>query len=54
MDGPIAVKAAIREMLDIEDDLEMVMVIPMGVPESTEVEAPERLPVEAVIRYHSR
>jgi len=53
MDGPIAVKAALREMLDIEDDLEMVMVIPMGVPETTEVEAPERLPVADVIRYHS-
>jgi nitroreductase len=53
MDGPIAVKAAIREMLDIGDDLEMVMVIPMGVPESTEVEAPERLPVGDVVRYHT-
>ena len=52
MDGPIAVKGALREMLDIEDDLDLVMVIPMGVPESTEVEAPERLPVAEVIRYY--
>jgi len=52
MDGPIAVRESVREMLDIEDDLELVMVIPMGVPESTKVDAPERLPVAEVIRYH--
>jgi len=52
MDGPIAVGDAMREMLGIEDDLELVMFIPMGVPESTDVEAPERMPVGEVIRYH--
>jgi len=39
-------------MLHIEDDLQLVMVIPMGVPESARVEAPERLPVAEVVRYH--
>lgn len=53
MDGPIAVKGALRAMLDLEDDLELVMVIPMGVPESTDVEAPERMPVADVVRYHT-
>ena len=53
MDGPLAVSETIREMLDLEDDLELVMFIPMGVPETAGVEAPERLPVEDVIRYHS-
>lgn len=52
MDAPIAIESTLRKMLDIEDDLELVMVIPMGVPESTEVEAPERLPVSEVVRYH--
>ncbi len=52
MDAPIAIEGTVREMLDIEDDLELVLVIPMGVPESTEVEAPERMPVAEVIRYH--
>lgn len=52
MDGPLAVRESVREMLDLEDDLELVMVIPMGVPESTKVEAPERLQVTEVIRYH--
>ncbi|TKJ30311.1 MAG: hypothetical protein CEE40_05245 [Chloroflexi bacterium B3_Chlor] len=52
MDAPIAIEGTVREMLDIEDDLELVMVIPMGVPESTKVEAPERLAVEEVMRYH--
>jgi nitroreductase len=52
MDGPIAIEGRLREMLNIEDDLELVMVIPMGVPESTDVEAPERMPVVEVIRYH--
>jgi len=52
MDTPIAIKGTLREMLRVEDDLELVMVIPMGVPESTEVEAPGRLPVEDVMRFH--
>ena len=52
MDAPIAIEGTVREMLDIEDDLQLVMVIPMGVPESTDVEAPERLAVGEVIRYH--
>jgi nitroreductase len=52
MDGPLAVGEAMREMLGIEDGLELVMFIPMGVPESTQVDAPERLPVTEVIRYH--
>ncbi len=54
MDAPIAIEGTVREMLDIEDDLELVVVIPMGVPESTEVEAPERMPVTEVMRYHRR
>jgi nitroreductase/ubiquinone/menaquinone biosynthesis C-methylase UbiE len=52
MDGPLAVGETMREMLGIEDGLDLVMFIPMGVPESTEVEAPERLPVAEVIRYY--
>lgn len=52
MDGPIAIGASLREMLNIEDDLELVMVIPVGVPESIDVEAPERMPVAEVIRYY--
>ncbi len=52
MDSPIAIEGTVREMLDIEDDLDLVMVVPMGVPESPDVEAPERLPVAEVIRYH--
>lgn len=52
MDAPIAIEGTVREMLDIEDDLELVLVIPMGVPESARVEAPERLPVAEVVRYH--
>jgi nitroreductase/ubiquinone/menaquinone biosynthesis C-methylase UbiE len=52
MDGPLAVGETMREMLGIEDGLELVMFIPMGVPESAEVEAPERLPVAEVFRYH--
>lgn len=52
MDSPIAIEGTLRKMLNIEDDLDLVMVIPMGVPESTEVEAPERMPVADVIHYH--
>jgi nitroreductase len=52
MDGPLAVGETMREMLDLEDDLELVMFIPMGVPETTEVEAPERMLVTEVVRYH--
>ena len=52
MDSPIAIEGTLREMLNIENDLDLVMVVPMGVPESTEVEAPERLPVAEVIRYY--
>jgi nitroreductase len=51
MDAPIAIEGTVREMLNIEDDLELVLVIPMGVPESTDVEAPERLPVAEVIAF---
>jgi len=52
MDTPIAIKDTLRELLHLEDELDLVMVIPMGVPESTEVKAPERLPVEEVMRFH--
>ncbi len=52
MDAPIAIGDTLRQMLDIDADLELVMVIPMGVPQSSDVEAPERLPVGEVIRYH--
>jgi len=52
MDAPIAVERTLRAMLNIEDELQLVMVIPIGVPESTRVEAPKRLPVEEVIRFH--
>jgi nitroreductase len=51
MDGPLAVGESMREMLGIEEGLDLVMFIPMGVPEAAEVEAPERLPVAEVIRY---
>jgi len=52
MDSPIAVEDTLRQMLHIEDDLQLVMVIPMGVPEHTRVEAPERLAVAEIVRYH--
>jgi nitroreductase len=52
MDAPIAIGGTVRDMLNIEDDLELVLVIPMGVPESIDVEAPERMPVTEVVRYH--
>jgi nitroreductase/ubiquinone/menaquinone biosynthesis C-methylase UbiE len=51
MDGPLAVGETMRDMLGIEDGLDLVMFIPMGVPEAAQVEAPERLPVAEVIRY---
>jgi nitroreductase len=53
MDTPIAIEGALREMLSIEDDLQLVMVIPMGVPEPGAVEAPERIPLEEVLRFHN-
>jgi nitroreductase len=52
MDAPIAIKGTVRKMLNIEDDLELVMVIPMGVPESSKVEAPDRMSAAEVTRYH--
>ena len=52
MDAPIAIEGTVREMLNIEDDLELVLVIPMGVPESTDVEAPERISAAEVMRFH--
>jgi nitroreductase len=52
MDAPIAIEGTVREMLNIGDDLELVLVIPMGVPESTDVEAPERLSAVEVMRFH--
>jgi nitroreductase len=51
MDAPIAIEGTVREMLNIGDDLELVLVIPMGVPESTDVEAPERLSAVEVMRF---
>jgi nitroreductase len=52
MDGPLAVGGVMREMLGIEEGLDLVMFIPLGVPENADVEPPERLPVSEVIRYH--
>lgn len=52
MDAPIAIEGTVREMLNIEDDLELVLVIPMGMPESTDVEAPERISAADVMRFH--
>lgn len=52
MDTPIAIEGTLREMLNLEDDLELVMLIPMGVPASTKVEAPERKPVAEVLSFH--
>jgi nitroreductase len=52
MDAPIAVEGALREMLDIEDELQLVMVIPIGVPVSRRLRPPERLPLAEVVRYH--
>jgi len=51
MDGPLAVGESMREMLGIEEGLDLVMFIPMGVPEAGQVDAPERLVVAEVIRY---
>ena len=52
MDTPIAIEGTLREMLNLEDDLELVMLIPMGVPGSMEVEAPERKLVAEVMSFH--
>jgi nitroreductase len=52
MDAPLAAEDTLRKMLNIEDELQLVMVIPIGLPASPEVEAPERLLVAEVVRYH--
>ncbi len=54
MDAPLAIEGTVRQMLGIEGDLKLVLFIPIGVPESTDVEAPERMPVEEVVRYHQQ
>jgi len=52
MDAPIAVERTLREMLGIDDGLRLVMVVPIGIPASARVRAPDRLSVEEVTRYH--
>lgn len=52
MDAPIAIESTLRKMLDIEDELRLLMVIPMGVPASPETPALERMPVSEVTRFY--
>jgi nitroreductase len=49
MDSPLAIEAQLRKMLNIEEALRLVFVIPLGIPDQ-EPQAPPRLPVEEVLR----
>jgi len=50
MDSPFVIEDELRQMLDIPQEQQLVMVIPLGVP-AQEPKAPERIPVSEVIRY---
>jgi len=50
MDSPLVIEDELRQMLDIPEEQQLVMVIPLGVP-AQEPKAPERMPVSEVIRY---
>jgi len=52
MDAPIAIEGTLRQMLNIEDELRLLMVIPMGVPASDEREGMDRMPVSEVTRFY--
>jgi hypothetical protein len=41
-------------MLNIEDELRVLMVIPMGVPASDEREGLDRMPVSQVTRFYQQ
>jgi len=50
MDSPFVIEDELRQMLDIPEEQQLVMVIPLGVP-AQEPKAPERMPVSKVVRY---
>jgi nitroreductase len=50
MDAPLMIEAELRELLDIPQWQQLVMVVPLGVPARVPP-APARRPVEDVIRY---
>ena len=52
MDAPIAVESTLRKMLNIEDELRLLMVIPMGVPAHDQREGLDRMPVSEVTRFY--
>jgi len=50
MDSPLVIEDELRQMLDIPEEQQLVMVIPLGVP-AQKPKAPERMPVSEVRRY---
>ncbi len=50
MDSPLVIEDELRKMLDIPQEQQLVMVIPLGVP-TQEPKAPERMAVNEVVRY---
>jgi len=50
MDSPFVIEDELRQMLDIPEEQQLVMVIPLGLP-AQEPKAPERMPVSEVTRY---
>lgn len=50
MDAPLLIEAELRKLLDIPQRQQLVMVIPLGVPERVPP-APARRPLEDVVRY---
>lgn len=50
MDAPLVIEDELRQMLDIPEEQQLVMVIPLGVP-AQKPRPPKRVPVSEVIRY---
>jgi nitroreductase len=50
MDAPLMIEAELRELLDIHQRYQLIMVIPLGVPARVPP-APARKPIEDVVRY---
>ena len=50
MDSPFVIEDELRQMLDIPEEQQLAMLIPLGLP-AQEPKAPERMPVSEVVRY---
>ncbi len=50
MDSPFVIEEELRQMLDIPQEQQLVMVIPLGIP-SQKPQPPQRMPVSEVTRY---